>query len=169
MNVLRAHSLPGVDFADPAAVLSAANARFQMDNHGGLYFSIWYGVFDVATRILTFGCAGQHPAFLVTPGQGAPAPLWVKSPAIGMSPNWPYRRADVAVPPGARLHLFSDGAFEILTPDGQQRTIQDFLPLLAQPPVAGLAEPERLLRAVRGLAGPGPLDDDVCLLTLDFV
>jgi hypothetical protein len=168
MNILRAHSLPGVDFASPAAVLAAANARFQMDNHGGLYFSMWYGVFDAATRVLAFGCAGQHPAFLLAPGQDGPAPLWVKSPAIGLAPDWPYRHAEAVLPPGARLHLFSDGAFEIETPDGRQLTIRDFVPHLAAPPVPGLAEPERLLRLVRGLARPGPLDDDVSLLTLDF-
>lgn len=169
MNILRAHSLPGVDFADPAAVLSAANARFQMDRQGGLYFSMWYGVFDAATRVLAFGCAGQHPAFVLAPGEAMPAPLWVKSPAIGLAPDWPYRQAQAGLPPGARLHLFSDGAFEIATPDGRQLGIRDFLPHLAAPPQPGLAEPERLLRLVRGLARSGPLDDDVCLLTLDFM
>nr|WP_246513891.1 SpoIIE family protein phosphatase [Neoroseomonas soli] len=168
MNILREHSLPGVDFADPVAVLSAANARFQMDRHGGLYFSIWYGVLDIGSRVLTFGCAGQHPAFLVAPGEAAPQPLWVKSPAIGLAPDWPYRRAEVAVPPGARLHLFSDGAFEITAADGAQLGIRDFLPLLSAPAVPGLAEPERLWRAVRGRARPGPLDDDVSLVTLDI-
>lgn len=168
MNVLRAHSLPGVDFTDPASVLMAANARFQMDAQGGLYFSIWYGVFDAATRGLAFGCAGQHPAFLVAGGGGPPAPLWVKNPAIGLAPDWPYRSAEATVPPGARLHLFSDGAFEVETADGRQLTIHDFLPHLAAPPVPGLAEPERLLRVLRGLARTGPLDDDVAILALDF-
>ncbi len=166
MNVLRAHSLPGVDFADPASVLTVANQRFQMDSHGGLYFSIWYGVFDVATRVLGFGCAGQHPAFLLA--GDAPQALWVKSPAIGLAPDFAYRRAEVTLPPRARVHLFSDGAFEIATPDGRQLGIRDFLPHLAAPPVDGVAEPERLLRVVRGLARPGPLDDDVSILTLDF-
>jgi hypothetical protein len=168
MNMLRAHALPGVDFADPAAVLAAANARFQMDDHGGLYFSLWYGVFDAAARVLSYGCAGHHPAFVLAPGQDAPAPLGQRGPAIGMTPDWAWPSAEVPAPPGARLHLFSDGAFEIATPDGRQLTIQDFLPLLAAPPAPGLEEPERLWRAVRGLARPGPLDDDVCLLTLDF-
>ncbi len=167
MNVLRAQGLPGVDFADPASVLTAANQRFQMDSHGGLYFSIWYGVFDARSRVLGFGCAGQHPAFLVD-GAGTLQPLWVKSPAIGLAPDVAYRRAEVVLPPGARLHLFSDGAFEVAAADGRQLGIRDFLPHLAAPPVPGLAEPERLLRAVRSLARPGPFDDDVSILTLDF-
>ncbi len=169
MNLLRVHSLPGTDFTDAASVLAALNDRFQMDRQGGLYFSIWYGVYDVRTRILGFGCAGQHPGFMMVPGDAAPHPLWVKNPAVGLAPDWPYRRAEVVVPPGARLHLFSDGAFEVITPDGLQLTIGDFLPVLAAPPVHGLAEPERLWRAVRNASRAGPLDDDVSLVTLDFV
>lgn len=168
MNLLRDHSLPGTDFADAASVLSALNARFQMDRQGGLYFSIWYGVFDVRSRVLGFGCAGQHPAFLRQPGEDAPRPLWVKSPAIGLAPDWPFRRAEAELPTGARLYLFSDGAFELATPDGRMLAIADFLPVLAGPPEPGLAEPERLWRAVRRAARPGPLDDDVSVLTLDF-
>jgi len=168
MNLLRVHSLPGTDFTDAAAVLAALNDRFQMDRQGGLYFSIWYGVYDTRSRLLGFGCAGQHPAFMVVPGEATPQPLWVKNPAVGLAPDWPYRRAEVAVPPGARLHLFSDGAFEIITPDGRQLSIGDFLPLLAAAPRPGLPEPERLWQAVRSASRPGPLDDDVALLTLDF-
>lgn len=168
MNLLRVHSLPGTDFADAAAVLVALNDRFQMDNQGGLYFTIWYGVYDTRSRILGFGCAGQHPGFMMSPGATAPQPLWVKNPGIGLAPDWPYRRAEVAVPPGARLHLFSDGAFEIATADDRQLSIADFLAVLAAPPQPDLPEPERLWRWVRRIARPGPLDDDVSILTLDF-
>ena len=168
MNLLRVHSLPGTDFTDAAAVLTALNDRFQMDRQGGLYFTIWYGVYDTRTRILGFGCAGQHPGFMMLPGLATVQPLWVKNPGIGLAPDWPYRRAEVTVPPGARLYLFSDGAFEVATADGRQLTIGDFLPVLAAPSQPGLAEPERLWQAVRNVARPGPLEDDVALLILDF-
>jgi hypothetical protein len=168
MNMLRGQALAGVDFGDPGAVLTAANQRFQMDRQGGLYFSIWYGVVDVPARRLAFSCAGQHPAFLLAAGEEAPQPLWVKSPAIGLAPDLAYRTAEVVLPPQARLHLFSDGAFEIATPDGRQLSLRDFLPRLAAPPVPGLPEPERLLRAVLADARPGALDDDVSILTLDI-
>jgi pSer/pThr/pTyr-binding forkhead associated (FHA) protein len=168
MNLLRVHSLPGTDFTDAAAVLAALNDRFQMDRQGGMYFTIWYGVYDTRTRLLGFGCAGQHPAFMSVPGDADAQALWVKNPAVGLAEDWPYRRAEVAVPAGARLYLFSDGAFEIQTADGRQLTLGDFLPLLGRPAMPGATEPERLWRAVRGAARPGPLDDDVSLVTLDF-
>jgi serine phosphatase RsbU (regulator of sigma subunit) len=72
------------------------------------------------------------------------------------------------VPPGARLHLFSDGAFETQRPDGRQNALSDFLPVLSLPPQPGLPEPERLLRAAKALAAGAPFDDDVSILTFDF-
>lgn len=168
MNTLREHGLPDVDFADPVAVMEALNARFQMDRHGGLFFSLWYGVCDVAASRLVFGCAGQHPAFLLLPGVPTPAPLHVKAPAIGVTPDWPYRQAEAELPPGSRLHLFSDGAFELTAPDGRELGLADFLPHLLAPEGNALPDPERLLRTVRDLARPGPLDDDVSILTLDI-
>ncbi len=115
-----------------------------------------------------FGCAGHHPAFLVRPG-AAPAALWVQAPAIGLAPAWAYRAAEAALPGPARLHLFSDGAFEIMTPDGRQLGLRDFVAVLGLPPAPGLPEPERLLRHIRAIAQPGPLADDGALLTLDFL
>ena len=167
MNLLREHSMPGMDFANPGALLAQLNARFQSDRQGGLFFTIWYGVADVAQRRLAFACAGQHPAFLAAPG-GAPEPLWVRNPGVGLAPDIAFRTAEVALPPGARLVLFSDGAFEVRPADGAQRGIQDFLPALSAPPVPGLPEAERLLRAARAGARPGPPEDDIAILCLDF-
>ena len=57
LNVLRQRALPGVDFQDPAAVLASLNDRFQMDAHGGLFFTMWYGVYRLSDRTLTYGTA----------------------------------------------------------------------------------------------------------------
>jgi predicted component of type VI protein secretion system len=40
LNVLRQRALPNVDFGNPADVLSSLNARFQMDSHSGMYFTM---------------------------------------------------------------------------------------------------------------------------------
>jgi hypothetical protein len=167
MDVLRARALPDADFTDPVAVLEAANARFQMDQHGGLFFTLWYGVCDLDSRRLSFGCAGHHPAFLLA-GDAEAQPLHLKGPPIGAIPEWSYRRGEADLPPEARLHLFSDGAFELISADGRDLGLPDFLPHLASATEPGVPEPERLLRVVRMLSRAGPLDDDVSLLTLEI-
>ena len=168
MNTLREGSPAGADPGDPAAVLAGLNAAFQMDRHGGLYFTIWYAVYDPGVRALRFASAGQHPAFLGLPGE-TPAPLATRNPGIGLvPPGRIFAEAPMQVPAGARLSLFSDGAFEVQARDGTQRTLRDFVPHLAVEPVSGMAEPDRLLAAIRSIARPGPMEDDVAILSLDF-
>ena len=45
LNVLRQRALPVVDFTNPAEVLASLNSRFPTDEHNGLYFTMWYGVY----------------------------------------------------------------------------------------------------------------------------
>jgi serine phosphatase RsbU (regulator of sigma subunit) len=169
LNVLRQMALPGVDFVDPGQVLAKLNAMFPMDQHGGLFFTMWYGVYRVSTRQLFFASAGHHPAYLVDAQRLGAQPLQTRNPMIGAMPDRTFLQSSVAVPEGALLHVFSDGVFEVETPAGKPWRLADFLPLLTAPPQPGLTEPERLVRAVRQLARPGPPDDDVSMLTVTFL
>ncbi len=168
MTMLRDGGPPGVEPADCAGLLRALDATFDMDRHNGLYFTMWYGVYDPATRRLDHAAAGHHPAYLVTEA-APPLPLGTRNLPVGagLSMMQPAVAADI-LPPGARLHLFSDGAFETLTPAGKQNALPDFLPVLAAPPVPGMAEPDRVLRAAQLLAAGAAFDDDVSILVLDF-
>lgn len=168
MNVLRQRALPGVDFTDPSQVFASLNDRYQMADHNGLMFTMWYGVYRPAERKLTYGTAGHHAAYLVPPARHEAQPLGMSALMIGAIPGVTYETEHTTVPPGSVLHVFSDGVFEIVTKDEQRWDLEDFLPRLVDPPIAGTPEPERLYRAVIQAARPGPLNDDFSLLMLTF-
>lgn len=169
LNVLRQAALPqGLAWHDAGGVLAALNEMFPMEQQGGLCMSAWYGLFDPATRRLHYASAGQHPAYLRAQGGGALLPLATRNMMLGAMSGVPFLGAEVTVPPASRLYLFSDGAFEIAAPDGTQRTLKDFLPVLEATAEPGLAEADRLLRAARQANGPRPFEDDVSVLVLDF-
>jgi sigma-B regulation protein RsbU (phosphoserine phosphatase) len=168
VNVLRQRALPGVDFANPAAVLSSHNSRFQMDSHGGLYLTMWYGVYSTANRTLTYGSAGHHQAYLVPSDKRGAEPLGMPALMIGAMPDVEYDVGQAPVAAGSALYLFSDGVFEIVTQDTSRWALSDFEPLLREPALPGISESERLYRAVRQAAAPGPLEDDASLMVLTF-
>lgn len=168
MNQLRQRSLPNTDMAQPELVLSTLNELFQMEDHDGLYFTIWYGVYDARTRRLNFASGGHHPAYLVPPDRPAAIPLRTRNLIIGAMPGMDFVRGSVAVPPGASFYLFSDGVYEILDKDGAQWTIEDFTSLILQPPIPGLSEPQRLYQAVCKQAQPATLEDDFSLVVVTF-
>jgi serine phosphatase RsbU (regulator of sigma subunit) len=168
LNVLRQRALPNVDFRNPSEVLASLNARFPSDSHGGMYFTMWYGVYDIGSRNLTYGSAGHGPAFLVPADRSAAEPVGIPALMIGLLPDQSYDVAQMTLPRESTLYLFSDGAYEIVTKTDERWELSNFLPLLTEPIVPGTAEPDRVFQAVKQVAAPGPLEDDFSLMALGF-
>jgi serine phosphatase RsbU (regulator of sigma subunit) len=168
LNVLRQRTLPETDFGRPAEVLHRLNSTFRMDDHGGLYFTIWYGVFDARDRSLAYAGAGHHPAVL-RHADNSLQRLATRNPMIGVLDEASYQQASTAVPEGARLYVFSDGAFEIVDRQGRNWGLDDFMPLLAEAAVSGLSEPERLYRRIADASSRPALDDDFSVITVTFL
>lgn len=168
MNQLRQRSLSDTDMARPETVLRTLNDLFQMDDHAGLYFTIWYGVYDRNTRWLHFASGGHHPAFLVAPDRSSFTPLHTRNLMIGAMPGMNYSQASVLVPPGSSVCLFSDGVYEIVDKDGLQWTVDTLIDLLRDPHDDYLANPAALYRTIAERAQPHTLDDDFSFLVATF-
>jgi len=167
-NTLRRRALPGVDFTDPAKVAAGVNEVFPMEEHNGLMLSLWIFTYHLPTRQLRFCAAGHHPSYLMTPEAPEPAPLWQRSPVIGMLPFGKWVSGTADMPPGAKLFVFSDGAFEIVDGHGRQWSMEDLRQVMMQPAIAGVSEPQRFYKAVRAASRPGPLDDDFSVMQITF-
>jgi len=168
MNQLRQRSLPDTDMTQPAEVLATLNRLFEMEAHAGLYFTIWYGVYNIRTRRLDYASGGHHAAYLLNEDREAAIPLRTRNLVIGAVPGMGFKQASVELPPNASLYVFSDGVFEIIDREGRQWAIEDFVELILQPPQDGIEEAQRLYDAVRAHSQPGPLDDDFSLVVLKF-
>ena len=167
-NLLRQDGLLGVDVRDPAAVLTRLNDNFPMKQRNGLTFNAWYWVYDQASRMLTYGAAGVHPAWLADRLVGNMVPLVSDNPAVGAVAERRYVASRAFMPPGASVYLFSDGAFDIEDRGGGRWTIDSLVSIIRARPVADVTEPQRIYNAVREAARPGPLDDDFSLIVLNF-
>lgn len=118
LNDLKARTLPGVDFSDPAQVCTCLNETFQMERHNNLNFTIWYGVFDTTTGMLTHAAAGHPPALLYGPGGQAPVEVVSENALIGAFPGIPFTSKTQRIEPGSIFYVFSDGVYEVNTPSG---------------------------------------------------
>ena len=165
LNVIRAESLPGVDFTDPGAVLAGLNAAFPMEKHGEMFFTAWCGIYDPATRLMRFAAGGHPPAILVRP-DGTTDVLAAKGPVIGAIPGMKFAPAEMTIPLASRLFVFSDGAYEIARRDGTMMGHDDLRTLLAEAPVEG-AVPWIMAR-LRETNAESVFDDDVSLVELSI-
>jgi sigma-B regulation protein RsbU (phosphoserine phosphatase) len=167
LNVLRSHSLPGVDFRDPVAVLSGMNVGFQMERQNGLYFTLWYGVYCRRTRRLHYSSGGHPPALLFCDSQPT-AQLMTRNFFIGGFPKADYAAAEIDVPPNSRLYVFSDGVYEVDRPDGTMWSIEELQDYLSRPVAESGSEIEALYRTLQEMHARDVLDDDFSLLRVDF-
>ena len=172
INVLKTGALPGVDFRDPGQLLTALNEAFLMERHNDMYFTVWYGVWEPATRTLRFATAGHPPALLATSApQGRRTVVPLRGPGMilgGMSGNV-YKTLEHPIQPGAQLYVLSDGTYEIANPENVMGTFAEFQEFFTRPcDAAPGAELERLLADARTRHGPGPLEDDFSIMRVDL-
>jgi phosphoserine phosphatase RsbU/P len=171
LNVIRAESLAGADFCDPASVLRHLNRVFQMDKQNNLIFTIWYGVFDTATRQITFASGGHPPAVLLEPAEGnslRTRELSTHGKMLGIDPAVEFRSDCCPVPRGSRLYVFSDGAYEIPGPDGRTRQLPDFIQEVGRPAEEGTSKLDSLVNWAQNAQGHGTLEDDLSLMELEL-
>jgi sigma-B regulation protein RsbU (phosphoserine phosphatase) len=165
LNVIRAESLPGVNFSDPGEVLTGLNNAFPMEKHGEMFFTAWCGIYDPSTRRMRFAGGGHPPSILVR-GDGTTEVLAAKGPVIGAMPGMNFASAEAVIPPAARLFVFSDGAYEIVRHDGSMMSHDDLRELLARAPRENAAA--WTMEQLRELNSQPVFDDDVSLVELCF-
>jgi len=168
-DTLRSEALPRTDFRRPAEVLAALNQAYQMERHGELFCTVWYGVYHRGTGSLRYASAGHPPAMLVSgPRDAAGECLALKAsgPCIGISPVARYGEEQCSLPSPARLFVFSDGTYEITRPDGSMLAFSDFTEMLARPVREGQSGLDSLLEFAREMHGPGVLEDDFTIIEM---
>ena len=165
LNVIRAESLPGVNFSDPGEVLTGLNNAFPMEKHGEMFFTAWCGIYDPSARRMRFAGGGHPPSILVR-ADGTTEILAAKGPVIGAMPGMKFASAEAVIPPAARLFVFSDGAYEIVRHDGSMMSHDDLRQLLSHAPHENAAA--WTMEQLRALNSQPVFDDDVSLVELSF-
>jgi sigma-B regulation protein RsbU (phosphoserine phosphatase) len=169
MNTLKSQNLPATDFHDPVSVLSRLNASFRMEEQNNLYFTAWYGVWDLAEKALTYASAGSPPAVLVLPGGGA-VELETGGPSVGIDTEAVYRVGKSSTPPGSRLFIFSDGIYEIRTKAGVFLGLEPFIGILSSHAAktrSGSSALDGVLKDVQAVAAKSRFSGDGSLMGFD--
>jgi phosphoserine phosphatase RsbU/P len=164
LSILKSQSLPGIDFGDPALVLSALNVDFPMSRHGNRFFTIWYGILDLRTRKLTYSSGGHPPAVLIRSDRSAQR-LHNKGIPVGCSSTAIYENEVCGFDTADILYLFSDGAFEVR---GADHPLESFELLLVRTQGEAGAALDSILSQLK-LFPDGPhFGDDVTILRVSY-
>ncbi len=171
-NLIRSDSLPNPTLRQPDRLLTKLNHLFQMDDQGGAYFSIWYGVYRHSTRTLTYASAGHPPALALSRSGDTATATTLSTPAvpIGMFADTTYTSASYEVPPGGQLLLYSDGAFELPVDKdrGDPFSHKDFVELCSTLAAQSEWSLDELLGHLKARSTDGGFDDDCALILATF-
>ena len=170
MNLLRQANPTGGGFdpTDPAGVLTALDEMVRPEDNNGLFFSIWYFVFDLASRELRYASAGSHPAILVAPERGQTRALAAEGPAIGLEFGYEFATHSLQVPAGCMLYLMSNSAVESVQRHCYRTDPECLARLIGAPTQPGIPEPLRLYHAVRAVTGSDAMDQDFSVVAFTF-
>lgn len=109
----------GPEIVPPAAVARHLNNQFPWNPEVMEYFTLFYGVFEVRSGVLSYVCAG-HPRPVLVPADRPAEQLRSDPPALGMFPDAEFAEHQVRLAPGDRLYAFTDGLVESLNPAAEQ-------------------------------------------------
>jgi len=104
---------------DGAAVLGAVNREVHASSLPNRYATLFYGVFDEATRALQYVNAGHNPPMVLRRDRSV-LRLESGGPPVGMFPNWAYKEGAVQLDPGDLVLAFTDGVTEAVNPAGDE-------------------------------------------------
>ncbi len=172
LNLLRARTIPNIDYYQPSDVLRALNHTFQMSYQNDKYFTIWYGVYNRVKRQLTYASAGHPPAILLSQNREKVNVKYLKTPGmpVGMFLEAEYLDACCEIEEASDLYVFSDGVYEIHQTDGSIFGLEPFVRLLVNinSNASTLNPLDDILSSVKVLNSGNPFEDDFSLLKVHF-
>ena len=111
LDTLRTCALADTDWNDPGAVLRALNRVYFSQSREHLYFTIWYGIADLANGMLRYA-SGGHPPAIIRAARYSNPKLPASGPPVGCFANAKYPTVEMPLYFPTELYLFSDGVFE---------------------------------------------------------
>lgn len=164
-TMLRATALRGMGAAE---CVSYANQVLSPDSLPGMFVTLFYGILDTRTGVVTYANAGHNPPYLVRADGSAAKLEGTGGLPLCLMGGFAYGEKSVALQSGDRLVLYTDGVTEAHDVRGEQFEEERLEACLAGS-THGPAELCRdVLRSVTGFSGGIEQSDDITLLALQF-
>lgn len=153
---------------DPAALAARLNHGMVIDTRPSEYATLFLALADPAAGTLTWVDAGHQPGLIVR-ADGTFVRLDGDDLPVGMFDEVAYTAHTVAIGPGDRLILFTDGVVEAAIGRDRELTPEDVADAVARCPDRSAAGAVAAVRdLVERATGGEPADDDLTLVAVQF-
>ncbi len=154
---------------DPAKILRAVNRQIGANNHADMFVTLWLGILEISTGLLSAANAGHEYPCLKHKEQ--PFRL-LKDPhglVLGVLDKTEYRSYDIQLVPGDTLFLYTDGVTETVNAEREEFGTERLVDALNRDPEAPTAQlVDHVRDAIGVFAGDVPQGDDITMMALRY-
>ena len=151
----------------PGEVLEAVNDRICANNREDMFVTVWFGILDIGTGVLTAANAGHEYPVLKKPDGDFELLKDRHGFVIGGMSGMKYKDYEIKLLPGSKLFLYTDGVPEASDPDGRPFGNERMLEALKNAEDGTTVEIlDAVGGALRAFAGDAPRSDDITMLCL---
>jgi serine phosphatase RsbU (regulator of sigma subunit) len=146
-------------------LLSHLNTLLYESTDPGMFATVFYGVYDESSRVLTYANAGHEPPLLLRAADGDCVRLESETTPAGLCPSIPALQSAVQLEPGDWLLMFTDGITEARNMEGEEFGTAGILAAMDRNAGRSAEEVrEQILDAVRNHSRGLLQSDDVTLI-----
>ena len=164
-TLIRATSLRGLP---PEECLTYSNKLLCNESIDCMFVTVFYGIYDTKTGIMTYTNAGHNPPFIQRQDKKVEM-LCVakKNIVIGIQDDYKYESDTLQLNPGETLVMYTDGVTEAFSEEKKEFSEDNLQKTLEKVTGAGSKEVvETIVNDVKAFAGNEPQSDDITVLTL---
>jgi len=152
----------------PRDVVTSANRALCRHTNVRRFVTLFYGVYNSSTRLLTYTNAGHNPPLVIC-RDGSFVHLSTGGTVTGIFGETTYEEGSLVLDRGDRLVLFTDGITEARSPDGREFGEDGLLhAVMAMRDASPAALVNAIFNDVSAFSG-SPLQDDATLMAMDLV
>jgi serine phosphatase RsbU (regulator of sigma subunit) len=136
-------------------------------NHGetGMFATLFFGVLDPTSGVLTYINAGHEPPYIIGPA-GVKETLRPSGPAVGVMPHTEFKIQQVHLAAGDTFVGYTDGIPDARSPHDQPFTKKRLQSLFEQPVSSASDLLEQIIANLTTHIDNAPQDDDVTILAV---
>ena len=155
-----------IGLKEPGKVLREVNDLLYDDNEAMMFVTVLYGVYNPATRTLTYANGGHNlPIVVHDDGSSSIIPS-TNGVALGILPGGEYEQSSITCAPGDTVVFYTDGVTEAIDTDEEEFGMERLQETFNWGPEDCREAVLSILDAVSDFAGGAPQFDDITCLAL---
>ena len=164
-TMLRATALRGMSASE---CVSYTNHVLTPDSLPGMFVTLFYGILDVRTGLVTYANAGHNPPYHLRASGDLSTLESTQGLALCLLRDFKYTERSVQMEPGDSILLYTDGVTEASDGAGEQYEAERLEQCLANSSCTPVNLCRDVLRSVTRFSGGIDQSDDITLLTLQY-